>query len=155
MFKIFSATARLTAVLSLVLALPGFARVAQMGTTINRMGSALEKGGAANLLLDQKGGLPGLAEGKGLDMPGLGIAAALPKMVELMGGAAADPNPPVAKPKPAAPSGPTTLIHYVGRDETQGKSEGTVITQLPPGAKTMVVDGRLQIYYPNGKPKKK
>jgi hypothetical protein len=35
----------------------------------------------------------------------------------------------------------------------QGESAGAKVVELPPGAQAIIVDGRLQVFYPSGKPR--
>jgi hypothetical protein len=55
--------------------------------------------------------------------------------------------------KPNSPKGPVTVINYMGEKNGKKKTWGTQVMKLPPGAEATFVDGRLQIFYPHGKPK--
>ena len=152
MGKLFSVMARLAAVASLLLALPGLARVAQLRTMLNRSDAAAEQEGGENLSLDKNAKLPDFLGGEGLDLQGFNLAKSLPQMMGLISGNPAVASKSKLKPKPK-PTGPSTLIRYVGPEESSGKSPGTVVRQLPPGANAAIVDGRLQIYDPTDKTK--
>jgi hypothetical protein len=134
MLRVVTATSRVAALVGVLAALPGIARVAQLSKSATHA-----KDGS--LLLDDRAEVLELLGGEGLDSQGLNLATVLPRLMGLNG---ASVKTTLAKPKP---SRPMTVIHYRG---VSADAEDTDVRQLPPGANATIIDGRLQIYYPSG-----
>jgi hypothetical protein len=142
MIKLITLLLRVTALVGVVAALPSIARIAEQAKSMNseNLTAMLTEGG-------EKAGALDLAGGKGVGGQASSLAS-LSKLMGLVGGGDSFLFP-AAKPKSKpAPSLPSTFIHYIGPDQQSGRSDGTEIMQLPPGANATIVDGRLQIYYP-------
>ena len=88
----------------------------------------------------------GLPNGQAPDSQGLNLPTSIPGLLGLLSGVSAGPS----EPAPTPPQ-PTTVIYRTDPDGNRGKAD-TAVMQLPPGASATFVDGRLQVYYPSGKP---
>jgi hypothetical protein len=148
MAKLISLMVRLTIIAGVLASL--------QSTVVRRLAQARKAASSANAtayddkgnpLSDEKSGTLEPA-GDGLGLPGFDLTSTILKMMPLPAGQAG-PS------KPAAPPKPSTLIRYVGADGKKGDSAGSAVTELPPGAKAIMIDGRLQIYRPSGPPKDK
>lgn len=51
--------------------------------------------------------------------------------------------------KKTLPAGPSTLICY---QKSGGRAAEPSVTKLPPGARVVMIDGRMQVFYPGVKP---
>jgi hypothetical protein len=74
----------------------------------------------------------------------------------LSGGTPAMALSPVTSTTPTEvekPDGPMTVIRYLSEEENRSESGGTEVFELPPGAQVTFVDGRMQVFYPTGKPR--
>jgi hypothetical protein len=130
-------TARLTGMVCLLASLPalGNGRLNELVNTVSQLRQVTEQADSGNPLLLGEGGQPA--------QPG-GLGAGL---MALLTGGESSLNVPKKAPPPPAPS---TLIRYVppqqpgetGRCETQ---------KVPPGAKVIMIDGRVQIFRPQDK----
>ena len=85
--------------------------------------------------------------------PGMNASASALNVESLLAGGTPVSSENAQPEKPAAPAGPMTAICNVGEKKNQPKSADTQVKMLPPGAQATFVDGRLQIFYPHGKPK--
>jgi len=70
-------------------------------------------------------------------------------LMKLLSGQSAD-----ASGAKATPSRPPTIIYPTNADASRDKAADTTAIVVPPGVRTMFVDGRVQIYYPAAKPRK-
>ena len=146
MAKLISLMVRLTVIAGVLVSLQSVAarRLAQARKAADRAGAAASDN-KGNPLPNENSGALGLAGG-GLGLPGFDLASTFLKLMPLPAGQ-------TGASKPAAPPQPSTLIRYVGPDGKGGDSADTAVMELPPGAKAIVIDGRLQIYRPSGPPK--
>ena len=138
MLKLISWMVRLTVIAGVLASLQSVA-----GRRLAKARKAAECGGR-DPLPGENGGIPGLPGG-GLGLPGFDLASSVLKLLPPPAGPTG--QSPTTAPKPGA------LIRYVGADK--GHSAPTAVMELPPGAKAIVVDGRLQIYRPASGPKEK
>jgi prepilin-type processing-associated H-X9-DG protein len=125
MFKAMSLATRMTAIIGLMAALPSL---------MNMQQKLKEQGGDPNAIL-------GMLNGSGANSN----AGSLQNLMELLTGQTAGGAP---KQAPAPPPKPMVAITY-------DSDRGTSAEEVPPGANATFVDGHLQVYYPNGKPKGK
>ena len=103
---------------------------------------------AIRLITGQKGpvsGVPGL--------PGANASVGGFNLASLMGGGTPVPSDHAAPAEPAVPDRPMTAICSSGAKDDQDESADTEVKELPPDTQAKFVDGRLQIFYPNGKPR--
>ena len=147
MAKLISLMVRLTIIAGVLASLQStiVRRLAQRKAANSRNATAFDDKGKP--LSDEKSGTLGPAS-DGLGLPGFDLTSTFLKLLPLPGG-----QPGSSKSAP--PPKPSTLIRYVGADGKKGDSAGSAVMELPPGAKAIVIDGRLQIYRPSGPPKNK
>jgi hypothetical protein len=130
------AITRLTAAAGVLMSLPGIAKLggidqAKLLGTDNSNASANASGNVLKLLTGAGGGAVNMN----------GIAS-------LLTGVNGEMEPAA---KPSVPKHPAMLIRCTTSNE-DGESATTNVEQLPPGAQAMVVDGRIQVFYPSGNP---
>ena len=140
MLKLISTMARLTALVGTLAALPGM--VAMQRKAMEQAGAAAAHGEDVSSLLGKS-----FANGQAPDSQGLNLPTSIPGVLSLLTGVSAGPSAPA--PTPAQPA---TVIYRTGPDGNRGKAD-TAVMKLPPGASATFVDGRLQVYYPSGKPR--
>jgi len=130
---------RLTVIAGVLASLQSIAvrRLAQARKAADRPGAATCD--------DKRNRLSG-ENGGALGTPGFDLASTFLKLMPLPAGQ-------TGASRSATPQQPSTLIRYVGRDGKGDGSSDTTVMELPPGAKALVIDGRLQIYRPSSPPK--
>jgi hypothetical protein len=98
-----------------------------------------------------------LITGQKTPAPTLNASAGGFNIASILGGGVPTPDAAAqtAPKEPEEPAGPYTAIMYKnnGKDDQDDTADAEV-RELPPGAQAVFVDGRLQIFYPNGKPSK-
>lgn len=123
-------------------------RMADMMKTMMQMQSAnpsMESSG----LLSKENAEALLKAGVPTDSPLPNSGGGPPNLMALLSGAV-----PVAEPKQAeTPRGPNTLIRYAPPTKN-GETGHSEAIQMPADARVIIVDGRMQICYPHGKPGK-
>jgi hypothetical protein len=138
---------RIFALLSFLAAVPIMMRVAQLGKTLARANSTMaqmQKGDLAAGENEDAASIPGL---DGLTGQGSEVGI-LQKVLGI-----SKEEVPATKVAEEEPQKPSTVIRYNESEEGSGKKSPTSVLELPPGACAIVIDGKLQIYYPHGKPK--
>jgi hypothetical protein len=142
MFKMISMFISVAAIVAVLLFVKGVSniRLPDQGQILQQLGSVAGKeNGVFRMINGQKGAVPGQNATEG----GFNIASLL------NGGTSA----PTAHTEPAAPEGSMTAFLCSNEKGNQGESAGAKVVELPPGAQAIIVDGRLQVFYPSGKPR--
>jgi hypothetical protein len=97
-------------------------------------------------------GILGLLSGKGIDPKNCSTLTAVPQLMKLIQGERGEALESTTT-QPPRTTGRVTIIRYREADAKRTQKAGATVTKLPPEANATVVDGRVQIFYPAGKPK--
>jgi hypothetical protein len=150
MFKGFSMMAQMAALVGLLTTMPSVIRTAHQGNKMLRDNLHAAQGVMNEKSINQGANKIGLNIGQDLAMQSPSMAM-LPKLMSLIGGGSeAESSTVQAKPEPPKCM---TAICYNDPDENEDQSGHSQMTKIPAGANAMIVDGKLQIYYPHGKSK--
>jgi hypothetical protein len=148
MFKAFSMMAQLAAFIGLMMTVPNVIRTAHQGNKMLQDNLKAAQG-AINQKSLQGADKIGLNLGQDLAMQSPSMAI-LPKLMSMMNNGQDANATPDAPPEPPKCMTAICYNNTEGNDNQAGQSK---VMKLPPGANAMFVDGKLQIYYPHGKPK--